>query len=207
MPNPVMIMDYANLFCGAGPADDKFSNHLVLTEVNLPAMDVQYADHRAAGAPIYIELETGMARLECTFVLVGLTPQVMGLVNSWITEQRKFFCYGNVRDHATGIAYQCAAAFRGQLGRADPQNFRKGDVMHVNYAIREITHYELGLAGNLIYYWDFFQSTRYSNGENFNFESNKHLHIPAPAPEILLKEFQLGLNITGQGGNPGTGPG
>jgi P2 family phage contractile tail tube protein len=195
MPNPVMVMDYANLFCGAGPADDRASNHLVLTEVNLPAMDVQYADHRAAGAPIYIEVDTGMARLECTFVLIGITPQVMSLVDSWITEQRKFFVYGNVRDQMTGVAWQAAAAFRGQLGRADPQNFRKGDVMHTNYSIREITHYELGLGGNLVYYWDFFENIRYVGGQDFNSEINSNLNIAVPAPELLLTNFQIGMDM------------
>jgi phage tail tube protein FII len=195
MPNPVMVMDYANLFCGAGPADDVASNHLTLTELNLPAMDVQYADHRAAGAPIYIELETGMARLEATFVLVGLTPQVMNLVDSWAVTERKFYAYGNVRDHLTGVAYQAAAAFIGQLGRADPQNFRKGDVMHTNYAIRGITHYEFMLADQPIYLWDFFTSTRYFGGRDKNGEINSNLHINAPAPEILLRNFQVGMDV------------
>jgi phage tail tube protein FII len=195
MPNPVMVMDYANLFCGSGPADDESSNHLVLTELNLPAMDVQYADHRAAGAPIYIELDTGMARLETTFVLVGITPQVMNLVNSWIVTERKFYAYGNVRDHLTGIAYQAAAAFIGQLGRADPQNFRKGDVMHTNYAIRGITHYEFALADQPIYLWDFFTNTRYFGGVDKNAEINSNLHVNSPAPELLLRNFQVGLQV------------
>lgn len=194
MPNPVMVMDYANLFCGAAPDDDDKSNHLVLTELNLPAMDVQYADHRAAGAPIYIEIDTGMARLETTFVLVGVNTQVKKLVNSWETTERKFYAYGNVRDHLTGIAYQAAAAFIGQLGRADPQNFRKGDVMHTNYAIRMITHYELMLADQPIYLWDFFTSTRFFGGKNKNAEINSNLHINAPAPEILLRNFQIAMN-------------
>ena len=204
MPNPVMIMDYANLFCGAGPQDDNKSNHLVLTELNLPAMDVQYSDHRAAGAPVYIELDTGMARLETTFVLVGLTPQVMNLVNSWVLTERKFFAYGNVRDHNTGIAYQAAAAFIGQLGRADPQNFRKGDVMHTNYAIRGITHYEFALADQPLVLWDFFTNTRFFGGVNKNVEINSNLHINSPAPDILLRNFQMGMDLGG--GGPGIGP-
>ena len=195
MPNPVQIMDYANLFCGSGPADDASSNHLVLTELNLPAMDVQYNDHRAAGAPIYIELDTGMARLEATFVLVGITPQVMNLVNSWVLTERKFFAYGNVRDHNTGLAYQAAAAFIGQLGRADPQNFRKGDVMHTNYAIRSITHYEFALANEPLVMWDFFTNTRFFGGRDKNAEINSNLHIRPPAPEILLRNITLGMQL------------
>jgi P2 family phage contractile tail tube protein len=200
MANNVMVMDYANLFCGSGPTDDNASNHLILTELNLPAMDVQYADHRAAGAPIYIELDTGMARLEATFVLVGLTPQVMNLVNSWVLTERKFFAYGNVRDHNTGIAYQAAAAFIGQLGRADPQNFRKGDVMHTNYAIRSITHYEFKLADQELVLWDFFSNVRKFGNADKNAEINANLHINSSTPDILLKSFTEGMNLSASGG-------
>jgi hypothetical protein len=93
----------------------------------------------------------------------------------------------------TGIAYQAAAAFIGQLGRADPQNFRKGDVMHTNYSIRGITHYEFALADQPLVLWDFFTSTRYFGGVDKNAEINSNLHVNSPAPEILLRNFQVGL--------------
>ncbi len=191
MPNALQIMDYANLYAGTAPDDETFSNHLTLTEVKLPALDVQYSDHRATGAPIYIEIATGIARLECTFVLVGIVPQVMELVDSWVVNERNFFVYGNVRDQHTGFASQAAAAFVGQIGRADPQNFRKGDVMHANFSIRNITHYEFGLAGDLTYYWDYFTNTRIMGGENRNEDINNNLHVNSPAPEFMLTNFAL----------------
>lgn len=193
MPNPVLVMDYANLFCGSGPADDSASNHLTLTEVKLPSFEMQYTDHRAGGAPIYIEVGTGMARLETTFVLIGITRQVMQLVDSWIPEQRNFYVYGNVRDQHTGQAIQAAAAFTGQLGRSDVQNFRKGDVMHINYSIRQIIHYEFGLAGGLVYYWDYFNNTRFQGGQDMNAEINENLHVNSPAPEFMLNNFSIPL--------------
>jgi phage tail tube protein FII len=193
MPNPVMIMDYANLFAGSAPDDETYSNHLVLTEVKMPAFDVQYSDHRAAGAPIYIEISTGIARLECTFVCVGIVPQIMELIDSWIPTERNFFVYGNVRDQHSGDAVQAAAAFVGQIGRADPQNYRKGDVMHINFSIRNITHYEFGMAGGLSYYWDFFTNTRIIGGDNQNAEINTNLHVNSPAPEFMLTNFQIPL--------------
>jgi len=186
MPNPVMIMDYANLYCGAAPDDDTASNHLVITEFKLPSLDVQYVDHRAGGAPIAIEIDTVMARLESTFSLVGITPQVIELVNAWEPEQNVFFAYGNVRDQLTGVSIQAAAAFRGQLGRVDPQNWRKGDVMHINYAIRGIVHYEFALADEQIFFWDFFTNTRIVGGVNQNRVINSNLHVPTVTPEVLL---------------------
>jgi P2 family phage contractile tail tube protein len=149
-------MEYANLFAGSAPENDTASNHLVISEVKLPSMDVQYVDHRAGGAPVAIEIDTIMARLEATFVLVGITPQVMELLYAWEPHQDRFFVYGSLRDQVSGNAVQAAAFFRGQLGRVDPQNFRKGDLMHVNYSIRGITHYELKIGSEAVYYWDFF---------------------------------------------------
>src|SRR4051812_43175568 len=119
MPNTPMIMEYANLFAGARPEDDTASNHLVISEVKLPSMDVQYVDHRAGGAPVAVEIDTIMARLECTFVLVGLTPQVMALLYSWEPAANKFFVYGSVREQIGGHAVQASAAIKGQLGRVD----------------------------------------------------------------------------------------
>ena len=84
MPNPVLIMDYANMFCGSDITDDGASNHLTLTEVKMPSLEMQYTDHRSGGAPIYIEVGTGIARLEVTFVCIGLISQIMQLVDSWI---------------------------------------------------------------------------------------------------------------------------
>ena len=194
VPNPVLIMDYANMYCGAAPDAEAASNHLVLTEVKLPALDVVYAEHRAAGAPIPLEISTAMAHLECTFVMVGLTPQVMELLDSWITSERHFFIYGNVRDQLTGIAYQAAAAFVGQLGRADPTNWRKGDVGHTNYAIRGISHYEYMIADDPVYYWDFFNNMRIVGGANQNIDINSNLMVSTAGPEYLLRNFQEALN-------------
>jgi len=199
-----MVMDYANMFCGSGPQDDQASNHLTLTEVKLPAMDVTYVDHRAAGAPIAIEINTVMARLECTFVCLGIVTQVSALVDSWLFGKREFFVYGNVRDQTTGEAYQAAAMMVGQLGRADPQNFRKGDVMHTNYAIREIIHYEFGVANQLLYYWDYFTNTRVFGPDNMNSKINANLHVNSPAPAVYLTNFQLAPTIGGAG--VGAGP-
>ena len=160
MPNPVWVMEDANLFCGVGPTDNVASNHLILTELKLPGLDMQFVDHRAGGAPVAIEISTVIARLEATFVCLGMTPQIMQLIGSWAKTMNWFWAYGVIRDQSTGEAAQAAAAIQGQLGRADPQNYRRGDVMHTNYAIRGIQHYELNIAGDNVYLWDFQTNTR-----------------------------------------------
>lgn len=159
MANAVWTLEDVNLFCGNAPNNNKDSNHLVLTEMKLPGIDAQYTDHRAGGAMINIEINNMVARMESTFVLIGMTGQVMKIVNSWTTNNRWFTAFGVIRDQMDGTVAQGAALIKGQLGRADPQNWTRGNVLHTTYAIRGIMHYELYIAGDQIYLWDYFSNT------------------------------------------------
>ncbi len=179
MSNLVWTLEDANMFCGVAAQDNTASNHLVLTEVKLPGLDMQFVDHRAGGAPISIEISTVMSRLECTFVILGLTPQILTLVGSWLNSQNWFWIYGVIRDQQNGLAAQAAAVIKGQLGRADPQNYRRGDVTHTNYAIRGIVHYEFSIAGQNIYQWDYMTNTRIIGGYNQNSAINQFLNVPS----------------------------
>jgi phage tail tube protein FII len=195
MANPVWTLEDANMFCGVGPTDNTASNHLVLTEVKLPGLDMQYVDHRAGGAPIAIEVSTVVARLECTFVCVGLQEQIMKLIGSWNNTMNWFWIYGVIRDQGNGQAAQAAAAIKGQLGRADPQNYRRGDLMHTNYAIRGIQHYEFNIAGANVYLWDFMSNTRIIGDVDQNRILNTFLNTAAvtAAPAIsTVFPFQPG---------------
>lgn len=195
MANLVWTLEDANMFCGVGPSDNTASNHLVLTEVKLPGLDMQYVDHRGGGAPVAIEVSTVVARLECTFVCVGFQPQIMELIGSWADTQNWFWIYGVIRDQTNGTAAQVAAAIKGQLGRADPQNYRRGDLMHTNYAIRGIQHYELNIAGANIYLWDYMSNTRIIGQTDQNRVLNTFLNTGAvtSAPAITtVFPFQPG---------------
>lgn len=187
--NQVWTMESANLYCGSAPDDSGASNHLVLTELKLPALDTQYTSHRAGGAPVEIEIDTVMARLECTFSLVGITPQVMNLLGAWMAPFRKntFYAYGVVRNQVSGIPAQAKATMVGQLGRVDMQNFRRGDVLHTAYAIRGIIQYELIVADQNVFYWDWATNTRVVGDQNLNADTNSLLLIDsstvvAPGP-------------------------
>src|SRR5580765_808307 len=114
MSNSVWTLEDVNLFCGDGPNNNVDSNHLVLTEMKLPGIDAQYTDHRAGGAPVNIEINNMIARMESTFTLLGMTPQVMKLVNSWGYNNRWFTAFGVIRDQQTGDVAQAAALIQGQ---------------------------------------------------------------------------------------------
>jgi phage tail tube protein FII len=186
MPNGVWTMEAANLFCGSDYTNSADSNHLILSELKLPSMDVQFSDFRSGGGPITLEIPTVEARLEVTFVLLGVTPQIMGLVNSWASSNSDFFAYGVIRDQISGQAAQAAAYMTGMIGRADPQNYRKGDVMHTNYSIRGIDHYELYVAGIQIYLWDYAANYRWVGGADQNALINQFLHTGTSSPPSVL---------------------
>src|ERR1700733_12698425 len=100
---PLLTMEAANIFCGVqAPSDPTQSNHLRLTDVKLPGMDEQYVDHRAAGAPVAIEIDTVFARLECTFTLAGWSTDVAALVAQWGSTNNQFWIFGALRDRVTG---------------------------------------------------------------------------------------------------------
>jgi P2 family phage contractile tail tube protein len=184
MSTPVQTMEAANLFCGKDPKDVSVSNHLVLTEIKLPALDEVYVDHRAGGAPVAIEIDTVINKLESTFILLGWTPSVAALAASWERNQNHFYMYGVIRDRQSGDIIQAIAHLIGRLGKTDPQNWRRGDVMHWNYALKGIVHYELSIGGQPMYYWDFFTNDLRIGGVPRNDQINTALGIPA-APATI----------------------
>jgi phage tail tube protein FII len=158
LPNFPLVLEYANLFCGSAPGDDKASNHLVLNELKLPTMEIQYVDHRPGGAPVAVEIDVVMTRMELEFEVVGITPQIMALLRNLELAKHDFFAYGNLRDYMAGQSIGLYAYFHGQLARVSPSAFRKGDVMHTRYQVRGLMRYALYIDNNEvpIYNWDFF---------------------------------------------------
>jgi phage tail tube protein FII len=161
VPNPVSILEYANLYCGSAPTDDTASNHLTLRSVQLPRLEMQYVDHRPGGSPVSIEIDVIQTRMECKFELIGFTPQVMELLGRqwWGIGNNDYFIYGHVRNWEDGSAVQAEARIRGQLGIAEPSEFKRGgEPFHMIYAIRGIQAYSLTLGKTPIYDWDFFDN-------------------------------------------------
>jgi P2 family phage contractile tail tube protein len=173
--NPIYTMEAANLFCGADSLAAQGSNHLSIAELQLPTLEEQFQDHRPGGAPVAIEIDMQLNRLEAGFKLLGFNPQVMGLIGSWQPADNFFTAYGLVRDRMTGSAIQAVARLKGRLGRVAPDNYTRGSPLHHGYTIRGITHYEFVLGGTQIYYWDFFTNQRIVNGVDQNADLNNIL--------------------------------
>lgn len=168
MPIAVYTMEAANLIVGGSGTDAApgKSTHLVLAELKLPGMEENYVDFLPGGAPVAIEINTHINRLEASFNLNGWQPEVMGVLASSDYDQQIFTAYGLIRNRVDGTASRALAIMWGRLGRVNPTAFRRGDLMVYEFAIRGITHYELYMAPNAnvdalnypIYNWDFFES-------------------------------------------------
>lgn len=168
MPMDVYTMEAANLIVGRTGSDNApgVTTHLILAELKLPGMEENYVDFLPGGAPVAIEVNTHINRLEAAFNLNGWQPQVMGVLAASDADQQTFTAYGLIRNRRTGGASRAMAVMWGRLGRVNPTAFRRGDLMVFEYSIRSITHYELYMSeepgqnvlDNPIYYWDFFES-------------------------------------------------
>lgn len=175
MPMDVLVMEGVNLFCGDHNPTN--STHLVIQELKLPGLEENYTDHAPGGAPIAIEIDTHINRLEASFNLMGWNPLVMELMGRSSVAEQTFTAYGAVRDKRTARLMEAKGVMQGRLGRSNPTAFRKGDVMGHEYSIRGILHYELYLDNARIYYWDFFESARVMGNYDANAELNTILRI------------------------------
>jgi len=60
-----------------------------------------------------------------------------------------------MRDQIEGTLWQAVAHMHGMLGTAHPHPWSAGEAWHNSYAIKCMTHYELLIAGQPVFYWDF----------------------------------------------------
>jgi P2 family phage contractile tail tube protein len=181
MPQTLYVLEAANMFCG--DVDPSLSQHLTISEVKLPNMEENFVDHQAGGAPVIIEIDTILQRLECTFQLAGWSPQVASMIGSWVQQTNVFTMYGVIRDRRSGAAIEAKAILGGRLGRANPANWTRGALQHWDYSIRAVTHYELYVDGAELFVYDFFLNTFRAGGIDRWAEQNSILRIPTmPLP-------------------------
>lgn len=150
-PQP-LTLEAANIFCGT--AGDP--NHLRLINVRLPGYEEVYVDHKAGGAPLAIEIDVQVNKLQCDFTLAGWTPKVDTLIGSWQGGSNRFMFFGALRDRLGGGVLQAQAIMTGRLGKASFNEWQRGNVNSFAYSVRGIIAYRLIVAGTTIIDWDFF---------------------------------------------------
>jgi P2 family phage contractile tail tube protein len=175
MANTIYTMEAANIF--VGDDNPNASNHMTIQTLKLPSLEENYVEHNAGGASVGMEFETHMNKLEATFNLAGWTPDVMTKIGRWSAEVQRFTARGAIRDRRTGKVSSALARMWGRLGRANPTDFRRGDLFGHEYSIRSIHHYELIMGGRQLIYFDYFENARIIGGWDINSEINGALGV------------------------------
>ncbi|MDP1642712.1 MAG: phage major tail tube protein [Phenylobacterium sp.] len=176
MASAFYIMEAVNLF--AGDHDPSNSKHLTLDEFKLPDLQEMFQDHAPGGAPVQVEIGTGMIqKLEPTFKLKGFDPDLLAQFGLGSNKLTRFTGYGVMRNARTGEGVQSIATIQGRLGRVAPDAQKRGELNGHEYTINQVMSYELEFAGRELFAWDFFTNKLRVNGVDQNAESNRLLGI------------------------------
>ncbi len=173
----IYILEAVNLFCG--DHDPTRSKHLTLQELKLPTLQAIYAEHHPGGGLVQIEIEVGVQKLEPTFKLAGIDPDLLAEFGLGSRLKSVFTAYGKVIDKRAGRAIEVKAIMEGRLGKIEADAFQRGELMGHEYAINEITHYELWFDEKEKIAWDFYTNTWRVNGVDENADTNRILRVPA----------------------------
>ena len=172
----IYLMEAVNLFCG--DHDPSASKHLSIMELKLPALQAIYADHHGGGARVAVEFEMGIQKLEPTFKLMGIDPDVLVQFGLGSRMKHVYTAYGHVRDRRTGADIESKAIMEGRLGKVEAEAFTRGEAQGHDYAINEVTHYELWFNDKAKIVWDFFENRWEVDGVDQNAVSNRILRVP-----------------------------
>ncbi len=83
-----------------------------------------------------------------------------------------------MKDRRTGASIELKAIMEGRLGRVAPDAFQRGEVSANEYAINELTSYQLWWNGTEKIFWDFWTNQWRINGIDQNETTNQILRIP-----------------------------
>ena len=169
------VWEAANLFVGTD--DPTKSKHLQIISLKLPTLEEILQDHHAGGARVQIEVEVGIKKLEPTFKLAGVDPDLLAQFGLGAKARNSFTAYSVIRDKRTGQAIEGKAVMEGRLSKIAPDEFKRGDLMGNDYAINELTHYELYFNRVEKFYWDFFTNAFRIDGVDTNADENQILRI------------------------------
>ncbi|RWX72605.1 phage major tail tube protein [Mesorhizobium sp. M2A.F.Ca.ET.039.01.1.1] len=172
----LFILNASNLF--VGDHDPTNSKHLSLMELKLPDLQEIYQDHHAGGARVQIEIEVGVQKMEPTFKLVGFDPALLAEFGLGSKIKNIFTAYGEIIDRRTGQSLEIKAIMEGRLGKVAPDAHQRGEVAANEYAINEMSHYEVWWNGQEKILWDFWTNTWRIDGVDQNEATNRILRVP-----------------------------
>lgn len=176
MASELLYQEGANLY--VGDADPSASLHLVLETMKLPALEEVTGEWAPGGGIGSVELGTGRLKpLQAGFKLKGQTPDVMVSFGLGDKRRQNYTAYGALRDKRTGGVSQSKAIILGRMTKVEGDEFKSGELAGYDYALTEIFHYELYIAGREIYYFDYLNSTWRVDGADQNADVRQALGL------------------------------
>jgi hypothetical protein len=106
------------------------------------------------GSKVGIEIEVGIKKLEPTFKLVGFDPELLTQFGLGSRIKHIYTAYGEIRERRTGASIELRAVMEARLGKIESDTFKRGDLMATDYALHEVTHYEVYFNTEEKWFWD-----------------------------------------------------
>ncbi|MFC2252503.1 phage major tail tube protein [Labrys portucalensis] len=172
----LIIQEAANIFLGDDSPDN--SKHRSLASVKLPALEELTQNHHGGGAIGAIEIGgLGLKELDCTFKLNGWDPQAMSMFGLGAGRQN-FTVRGLLRNKdLTNRPITIRAIINARLVSITSDEFKRGDLLGHDYALKEIFRYQVFYDGAEKYFYDFLTSEWRVDGVDQNAEERAALGI------------------------------
>lgn len=157
------VQEGFSLFVGDdGPNNGKFLN---IESVQLPTLEEMTQEFYPGGAIGQIELGgMGLKSLSTSFKLKGWDDQTLNQFGVGSKNMFPYTFYGVVRDKNGDVPMELKCIMRGRMVKITPDDIKRGDLFGMDFAIKEIMHYELYLNKTEKFYYDWLSTTWRVNG-------------------------------------------
>lgn len=176
MSNTIYLLEAANLYMG--DHDPNNSKHLQIQELKLPNMQGIYGDHHPGGSRFGLEMEVGAEKLGASFKFGGVDMDALAQFGLNDRARHTYTAYGDILNKRTGEHSELVAVMEARLGKAEKDNWQRGEFLGTEYELNELVHYELRIGEQEIFYWDFFTNAWRAGGVDQNADTNRILRIP-----------------------------
>lgn len=172
----IYVLEAVNLFCG--DHDPHASKHLTITEMAIPTLEELTVDHLPGGSPVQVEFTVGIKKFEPTFKLAGFDPDLLSQFGLTTQVRQMFTAYGVIRDKRRGTEIEAKVVIEGRLGLVKPDPWKRADLQHHDYGIKEVMHFAYWFNGQRKLFWDYWTNAWEVDGvDQFN-TANRIMRIP-----------------------------
>jgi uncharacterized protein len=134
------------------------SRALTISKLGLPAIKRMNAEHNPGGGVGKVNFTfPQIEQVEPKFELKGLDVDIIRSMGLAAGAQDKWIFAGAYRDKRSGRVLAGRAIIQGVVSEWEPDEQAAGELFGCNYMLQEVTHYELILDGQELWYWDWYE--------------------------------------------------